>query len=535
MLGPLSQTEIARRDGLLSLSDDTSLDRLAVMYGIPRPWWINVKHWRRAIRWVVFGRRGLMSTLRGFLTDALASGNLQVSASPKGVESLSYGDFTDIKLTKLRLDFSDNTMPSNLVGRDLRFPAQDVAAIPQVCKVMFPGTQPEHYQGGGGIVIANGDDSAVVLYFATDEGDHTPPQVYPPSAVLVKATITNQVILAILLANPQLNGSYADAVAIVSADALNATGLFNAVAAGGHGMMTVTNTIPGAVATSQGVFSVFSDIQPMFHIQTAGSDAKSLNARLLRMVKAEYNSLNNYAEVWVCGVNTAYWSTVYDSDSQFMSTSNQLAIIMPFTLDEPSQGVEFTNAGKLDVPKDPLTGVVQRKVGAHNAKVIVRVFAGILSSELATGSYWMTDASTVREENMPLGMHMQSDESKAGDPLDTPKGQTLPDPPYMFPSTLVNMQEGVFTEALDAIMPDGCHILFDSGHPNGMDQGNMGSMTNFLVEGHPPRFYETVLQAIQADEHYIVVDAQKHLPSSQVVTQFIPSPYKQPSSTDPEI
>ena len=71
MLTAFSKTEMAFRDTLLMKSDAKSFDALAGQYGFPRPHWIPVENWRRALQCVLHGPRGTLHTLRAFLHHAL--------------------------------------------------------------------------------------------------------------------------------------------------------------------------------------------------------------------------------------------------------------------------------------------------------------------------------------------------------------------------------------------------------------------------------------------------------------------------------
>ena len=83
MLQQFSQTEIALRDTCIRYSDDKSFDKLAQMYGFPRPAAISVKAWRRALRVVLFGPRGTFKTLYSFLKEALDDYTIKTTA--KGI------------------------------------------------------------------------------------------------------------------------------------------------------------------------------------------------------------------------------------------------------------------------------------------------------------------------------------------------------------------------------------------------------------------------------------------------------------------
>lgn len=72
MLQQFSQTEIALRDTCVRYADAESFDKLAQMYGFPRPKNISVKAWRRALRVVLYGPRGTFMTLYAFLKEALS-------------------------------------------------------------------------------------------------------------------------------------------------------------------------------------------------------------------------------------------------------------------------------------------------------------------------------------------------------------------------------------------------------------------------------------------------------------------------------
>jgi hypothetical protein len=63
MLEPFSQIEIAFRDTLITKAEGVYLDRLGAMYGFPRLGVFDRKYYRRALREVVFGRRGTYRTL----------------------------------------------------------------------------------------------------------------------------------------------------------------------------------------------------------------------------------------------------------------------------------------------------------------------------------------------------------------------------------------------------------------------------------------------------------------------------------------
>lgn len=67
MLFPLSSTELALRDTLITKASGGALDDLSRLYGIPRLRIIEDTFWRRALRAAVFGPRGTLGTTHAVL------------------------------------------------------------------------------------------------------------------------------------------------------------------------------------------------------------------------------------------------------------------------------------------------------------------------------------------------------------------------------------------------------------------------------------------------------------------------------------
>lgn len=67
MLQPLSQSEQALRDTLITKAEDYAFDDLQTMYGFERPATISRDTWRQALRMVAYGHRGTLGCTWGML------------------------------------------------------------------------------------------------------------------------------------------------------------------------------------------------------------------------------------------------------------------------------------------------------------------------------------------------------------------------------------------------------------------------------------------------------------------------------------
>lgn len=115
MLQPLSQTEKAFRDTLLTKATGEGFDRLARLYGFPRVHVFPERYWRRALRAIALGPRGTLGT-----THAVLEALFDWWAEP----SMTYPVILDPAAPqKLAVDLAETGPPGfycNHVGRLIR-------------------------------------------------------------------------------------------------------------------------------------------------------------------------------------------------------------------------------------------------------------------------------------------------------------------------------------------------------------------------------------------------------------------------------
>ena len=99
MLQPISQTEEAFRDTLITKAEGAAFDRLARMWGFPRLGSISISAWRKGLRATALGPRGTPGAIHEAIDGILSGGVVSVTvdqaiANPSRITASAGGPFT---------------------------------------------------------------------------------------------------------------------------------------------------------------------------------------------------------------------------------------------------------------------------------------------------------------------------------------------------------------------------------------------------------------------------------------------------------